>query len=146
MPSKKFKEEQQNFRFVNAIYFDGCKDATQMVVQGPNDKHYGSVPLEEHYTAVGEPESYYLTHIFPEDGKGRTIAQILFDSICDTELEDRPAIVGTDVTACMTGKYNGCIRHLEKLCACSMLTSFLYDMFFQPLMVPKVVRILLWIV
>ena len=29
------KDEQQNFRFVNAIYFDGRKNATQMVVQGP---------------------------------------------------------------------------------------------------------------
>ena len=27
------KEEQQNFTFVNAIYFDGRKDATQMIVQ-----------------------------------------------------------------------------------------------------------------
>ena len=31
------KEEQQNFRFANAIYFDGRKDATRMVVQGPNE-------------------------------------------------------------------------------------------------------------
>jgi len=30
-------------------------------------------------------------------------------------LEDRLAILGTDGTACMTGKYNGCIRHLEEL-------------------------------
>ena len=42
------KEEQQNFRYVNAIYFDGRKDATQRVVQGPNEKHYRSVQLEEH--------------------------------------------------------------------------------------------------
>ena len=36
------KEKQQNFRIVNAIYFDGCKDVTQIVVQDPNDKHYRS--------------------------------------------------------------------------------------------------------
>ena len=109
------KEEQHIFRFVNAIYFDGRKDATQIVVQGPNDKHYRSVQLEEHYTAVSEPGSYYLTHVSPEDGKGRTIAQNLIDSIHGTELEDRLAIVDTDGTACMTGKYNGCIRHLKEL-------------------------------
>ena len=109
------KEEQQNFRFVNAIYFDGRKDTTQIVVQGPNDKHYRSIQLEEHYTAVGEPGSYYLTYVSPKDGKGRTIAQNLFDSIHGTELEDRLAIVDTDGTAYMTGKYNGCIRHLEEL-------------------------------
>jgi len=76
-------------------------------VQCPNDKHYRSVELEEHYTVVGEPGSYYLTHFSPEDGKSRTIAQKLFDSTRGTELEDRLAIVGTDGTACMTGKYNG---------------------------------------
>ena len=79
-----------------------------MVVQGSNDKHYRCVQLE-HYTAVGEPGSYYLTHVSLEDGKGRTIAQKLFDFIRGAELEDRLAIVGTDGTACMTGKYNGCI-------------------------------------
>ena len=81
-------QKEQNFRFVNAIFFDGRKDATQMVVQGPNDKHYSSIQLEEHYTAVRKPGRYYLTHVSPEDGKGRTIAQNLFDSIHGTELED----------------------------------------------------------
>ena len=32
------QEEQQNSRIVNAIYFDGRKDTTQIVAQGPNDK------------------------------------------------------------------------------------------------------------
>ena len=67
------------------------------------------------YTVVGEPGSYYLTHFSPEDGKGRTIAQKLFDSFSGTELEGKLAIVGTDGTASMTGKHNGCIRSLEEL-------------------------------
>ena len=100
---------------VNAIYFDSRKDATQMVVQGTNDKRYRFVQLEVHYTAVGEPGSYYLTYVSPEDGKGRTITQNIFDSIHGTELEDRLAIVSTNGTTCMTGKYNRCIRHLEDL-------------------------------
>ena len=62
---------------------------------------------QEHYTAVGEPGSYYLTHFSPEHGKGRTIAQKLFDSFSGTELEGKFAIVGTDGTASMTGKHNG---------------------------------------
>ena len=56
-----------------------------------------------------------LTHFSPEDGKGRTIAQKLFDSFSGTELEGKLAIVGTDGTASMTGKHNGCIRSLEEL-------------------------------
>ena len=69
------EKEQHNFEYVNALYFGGRKDATQMVAQGPNNKHYRSVQLEEHYTVVGEPGAYYLTHVSPEDGKGRTIAK-----------------------------------------------------------------------
>ena len=106
------RSEEQNFELVNAVYLDCRKDATQIVAQGPNEKHYRSVQLEEHHTVVGEPESYYLTHFSPEDGKGRTIAQKLFDSFSGTELEGKLAIVGT---ASMTGKHNGCIRNLEKL-------------------------------
>ena len=108
-------EEQENFGLVNAVYLDGRKDATQIVAQGSIEKHYWSVQLEEHYTVVGEPGSYYLTHFSPEDGKGRTIAQKLFDSFSGTELEGKLAIVGTDGTASMTGKHNGCIRNLEEL-------------------------------
>ena len=108
------EKEQKNFKLVNAIYFDGRKDATQVTTQGPNDKYYKSVQLEDHYTLIGEPGEYYLTHFSPEDDKGRTIAQI-FNTIVDTELHNKLAVVGTDGTASMTGKYNGCIRSLEKL-------------------------------
>lgn len=92
-----------------------AKDATQTVLRGPNRKLYRSVQLEEHYTVVGEPGEDYLTHFSPDDGKGRTIAQVLFNSFQGTELYDKLAIVGTDGTASMTGKYNGCIRDLEEL-------------------------------
>ena len=85
------EKEQHNFEFVNALYFDGRKDATQ-IAQGPNNKHYRSVQLEEHYTVVGEPGAYYLAHVSPEDGKGRTIAKKLCDSLKDTELEHKLAI------------------------------------------------------
>ena len=65
------RKEQQNFRLVKAVYLDGCKDATQIVAQGTNDKHYRSIQLEEHNTVVCQLGSYYLTYISPEDGKGR---------------------------------------------------------------------------
>ena len=77
--------------------------------------HYRSVLLDEHYTVVDEPKSYYLAHFSPEDGKGRTISQKLFGTTRGTELEDKLAIVGTNGTAGIIGKYNGCIRHLEEL-------------------------------
>ena len=86
-----------------------------MIAQGPNNKHYRSVQLEEHYTVVGKLGTYYLTNFFPEDGKDRAIAKKLFDSFKDTEFQHKLAIVETDGTASMTGKYNGCICGLEEL-------------------------------
>ena len=71
--------------------------------------------LEERYTAVGGPGTYYLSQSSPEDGKGRTIAKNLFDLFKDTVLEHQLAIMGTDGTASMTGKYNVCHHGLEEL-------------------------------
>ena len=63
------KKEQENFKLVNAIYFDGRKDATQVTMQGPNDKFYRSVQLEDYYTMVGKPGEYYLSHFSTEMAK-----------------------------------------------------------------------------
>ena len=71
--------------------------------------------LEEHYTLVGEPGTYYLTHLSPENGTGRTIAEEVFMSIKNTELGEKIKIVGTDGAASMTGKYNGFFRNLVEL-------------------------------
>ena len=109
------KKEQENFKVVNAIYFDGRKDATQVTMQGPNDKFYTSVQLEDHYLMVGQPGEYYLPHFSTDDGKGRTIAQKIFNTVANTELHDKLRVVGTDGIAAMTGKFNGCIRMLEEL-------------------------------
>ena len=100
---------------MNALCFVARKDTTQMIVQGPNNKHNRSVQLEERYTAVSGPGTYYLSHFSPEDGKGRTIAKKLFDLFKDTELELKLAIAGANGTASMTGKHNGCLRGLEEL-------------------------------
>ena len=98
---------------MNALCFVGRKDAKR-IRQGPNNKHNRSVQLERH-TAVSEPDTYYLSHFSPEDGKGRTIAKKLFDLFKDTELELKPAIVGANGTASKTGKHNKCLRGLEEL-------------------------------
>ena len=71
------------------------------------DKCYRKTIAEEHYVVVGEPEAFYLTHVSPPDGKGRSIAQTIFDKIKDTSLQDNLAAVGSDGTAVMTGAHNG---------------------------------------
>ena len=109
------QEEVSNFKYVSGLYFDGRKDATQVMLEGPNGKMYRSTQLEEHYVLIGEPGTYYLTHLSPTDGKGRTLAQEIFDFISNTMLCQKLNIVGTDGAALMTGKFNGVIRSLEEL-------------------------------
>ena len=82
-------------------------DATQINIQGPNDKYFKFVQLEDHCTLNGEPGEYYLRHFFTENSKRRTIAQKIFNIIIGTELQGKLAVVGTDETALITGKYNG---------------------------------------
>ena len=82
------------------------QNATQIVAHSPNNKNY-LFNYKNNYTVVGKLGSYYLSHFSPEDGKGRTTAQKLFNFFHGTELEDRLAIVGT---ASMITKHNGCIQ------------------------------------
>ena len=49
------EKEQENFKLVNAIYFDVCKNAMQVTIQWPNDKYYKLVKLKNHYTLIGKP-------------------------------------------------------------------------------------------
>ena len=109
------RKEISNFKYVSGLYFDGRKDATQVMLEGPNKKMYRSTQLEEHYVLIGEPGTYYLTHLSPTDGKGRTLAQEIFDFISNNMLCQKLNIVGTDGAALMTGKFNGVIRSLEEL-------------------------------
>ena len=94
---------------MNVFCFVGRKDGTQTLAQDPNNKHYRSVQLEEHYTVVGKPGTYNLSHFSSENGKGRIIAKKLFGLFNDTKLEHKLAIMETDGNASMTGKYNGCV-------------------------------------
>ena len=86
-----------------------------MMLEAPNNKLSRSVKLKHHYAVVGEPGEYYLTHFTPENDKGRTIANELFEHLNNTDLSEKLIIIGTDGTNSMTGKYNGCIRALEEL-------------------------------
>ena len=58
---------------INGIYMDSRKDATQVVIK-EGDKYHQKTVIEEHYVVVGQPGEFYLTHVSPSDGKGRSIA------------------------------------------------------------------------
>jgi len=67
-------------------------------------KYYHKTELQEHIVVVGEPGACYLTHVSPQDGRGITIANEVYDAIKGAELGDTLKVVGTDRTASMTGK------------------------------------------
>ena len=99
------QEKVSNFKFVTGLYFDSRKDASQVIVEGPNGKMCGSTQLEQHYVLVGEPGTYYLTRLSSIDGKGRTLTQEIFEFILETVLCEKLIIINTDETASMTDSY-----------------------------------------
>ena len=107
------EEEAENFKLVNSLYFDGKKDATVTVTEC-NGRYYRQIVIEEHIEMVGEPGSYYLSHVTPENGTGRSIAGAMHDEFKDTELDEALDLAGGDGTAANTGKWAGAIRVLEE--------------------------------
>jgi len=109
------EDEAIFYKFIDGIYIDGRKDATLLTEHdAQTGKYYHKTELQEHFVVVGEPGACYLTHVSPQDGRGITIANEVYDTIKGTKLSDTLNIVGTDGTASMTGNKAGFIRCLEE--------------------------------
>ena len=116
---QKYREEIRNkkqelFELVDSIFVDGRKDATMTMVEVNGNYHRQTVS-EEHYVIAGEPYGFYRSHVMPENGTGYKIATSVYAAIKDTALEPKLKIVGSDVTAVITGKSKGFIASLETL-------------------------------
>ena len=108
-------EEAIFYKFIDGIYIDGRKDATLLTEHNAQTgKYYYRTELQEHIVVIGEPGACYLTHVSPQDGRGITIANEVYDAIKGTELSDTLKVVGTAGTASMTGNKAGSIRCLEE--------------------------------
>ena len=103
------KEGELQFHLVNGIYIDGKKDAMLTIDRDENGKSYRKTIVEDHHVVVGEPGGYYLTHITTTDGKGKSIAESLFQVLANTDLKEKLAVIGTDGTGSMTGPHSGFI-------------------------------------
>jgi len=104
-------EEAIFYKFIDRIYIDVRKDATLLTEHdAQTGKYYHKTELQEHIVVVGEPGACYLTHVSPQDGRGITIANEVYDAIKGTELSDTLKVVGTDGTASMTVNKAGFIR------------------------------------
>jgi len=79
-----FNEEETIFyEFIDGIYIDGRKDATLLTERDAQaGEYYHKTELQEHIVVdVGEPGACYLTHVSPQDGRGITIANEVYDAI-----------------------------------------------------------------
>ena len=79
-------KEQELFELVDSIFVDGRKDATMTMVE-VNDNYHCQTVIEKHYIIVGEPNSFYLSHVMRDDGTGYKIATSAYSVIKDTALE-----------------------------------------------------------
>ena len=68
---------------------------------------------ETHYTLVEEPGGDYLTHLTPDGGKGRDIANAILAWLENCSQLDWIEIVGGDSTAVNTGAFTGGIHEIE---------------------------------
>ena len=108
------EEEAIFYKFIDGIYIDGRMDAALLTEHdAQTGKYYQKTELQEH-VVVGEPGACYLTHVSPQDGRGITIANEVYDAIKGIELSHTLKVVGTDGTASMTGNKAGFIRCLEE--------------------------------
>jgi len=109
------EDEAIFYKFIDGIYIDGRKDATLLTENdAQTGKYYHKTELQERIVVVGEPGACYLRHVSPQDGRGITIANEVYDVIKGTELSDTLKVVGTDGTASVTGNKAGFIRCLEQ--------------------------------
>ena len=106
--------DQELFELVDSIFVDGRKDATMTMVE-VNENYHRQTVIEEYYVIVGEPNSFYLSHVMPEDGTEYKIATSIYYAIKNTALEQKLKAVGCDETAVMTGKSKRFIAPLETL-------------------------------
>jgi len=77
------EEEAIFYKFIDGIYINGRKDATLLTEHDTQTaKYYHKTELQEHIVVVvGEPGACYLTHVCPQDGRGITIANEVYDAI-----------------------------------------------------------------
>ena len=104
-------EAHKNISDISAIYFDGRKDPTRVLVEREDGNLHQDTANEEHYTVLSEPGNQYIAHLTPSSGKAKDITRELVD-LCRERNSDLKA-VGADGARVNTGVHNGCIRLLE---------------------------------
>ena len=100
-------------KLLKSILFDGKKSMTKTLLENEEGEQFPGVVEMDHYSIVDGIDGSYLTHLTPEDGKGKTIAEIIFEWILETGQEDNIVVIGGDSTGVNTGWERGAIHFME---------------------------------
>ena len=95
------------------IIFDGKRDRTKVLFEDEDGDEFPGVKEVEHYSVVDGVDGCYLTHLDPEDGTGKAVAQAMYDWIDSIGQADNISVIGADSTAVNTGWKQGAIHHME---------------------------------
>ena len=111
----KAKEE-----IIEAIYFDGRKDKTRVMMEGSDGILHPRMVREEHISVTAEPKGRYIAHFTPEqhvhpDKPSKKVAEGLYDVLVKCEATETCYTIGGDSYNGNTGWKGGANAHLEKL-------------------------------
>ena len=98
---------------LKSIIFDGKKDATKVLLENDEEEQFPSVQEEDHYTIVDGIDGSYLTHLVPDNGTGKSIAEAIYNWLLEIGQEGNILVIGGDSTAVNTGWMLGAIHYLE---------------------------------
>ncbi|KAI6658222.1 hypothetical protein LOD99_15491 [Oopsacas minuta] len=71
-------EAHETINDISAIYFDGRKDQTRVLVER-EDEHLHQDTANEEHTVLSEPRNQCVAHVTPSSGKAKNIARELTD-------------------------------------------------------------------
>jgi hypothetical protein len=109
------ENELASLNNISALYFDGKKTITRMLLRNEKTGKWSSrMEVEDHYVILLEPGSQYFTHVTPQSGHGKLIAKAIYDFLVEQQLTGQPIMVaGCDGCRVNTGPNNGAVHHLE---------------------------------
>ena len=117
-PSKIMKEERLEAKKdleevkVVAVFVDGRKDKTKMIIEDENGDEFARTVTEEHYTLT-DPNKY-LTHVTPDEGTGaKGTAEKVLEFLSDVKQLENVKVIGGDSTNSNTGWKDGAFHHIE---------------------------------
>ena len=114
-------ESDANEDTITAVFFDGRKDNTKVLLYNETTQRYHQrIVKEEHITVTSEPDGSYRMHFTPPEATpankpAKQVAVVLHDWLVEHGQDTSVLVVGGDSTNSMSGWKGGSIAWLEKL-------------------------------